>query len=81
MKTQFTPLRGFIPCIKVIAHSSFRRTDSRTYTSYFISDDQLVYSTDRNYSMLFNGGGVTIENFLKIFESKQLEYAESELLK
>jgi hypothetical protein len=80
MTTHFTPSKGFIPCIKIIARSSFRMTDDRTSSIYFISDDNLVYSGDRNYSMLFNGGGVTIDKFYKIFESKKHEYAISELI-
>lgn len=76
MEKEFSALhQTFIPFIKWVASSSFRRTDNRTSTGYFLSTDDLIYSTDRNYSMLKCGGGVTQNEFELIWAKLKDKYA------
>jgi len=78
MKKEFSALhQTFIPCVKWVASTSFRLTDNRTSTGYFLSTDGLIYSTDRNYSMLRGGGGVTQTEFEIIWSERSSEYDEA----
>ena len=66
MNTQFSAqLQKFIPIIKRLAVSSFRQTDARTSTTYFLSSDGMVHSTDRNYSALVTN--LTETDFIRSF--------------
>lgn len=61
----------------LIATSSFRPTDSRTATSYFIDTDGMVHSSDKNYSILFGNGPSTFEEFDKRWTAEAPKYAHA----
>jgi len=61
----------------MIASSSFRQTDSRTSTSYFIDTDGMVHSSDKNYSIIFGNGPSTFEEFDKRWNKEAPRYAHA----
>jgi len=79
MNTQFSAqLQKFIPIIKKLAVSSFRPTDARTSTTYFLSIDGMVHSTDRNYSALV--ANLTEADFIGSFSKLTKGYAIAYIL-
>ncbi|GAB1462275.1 hypothetical protein [Pedobacter sp.] len=80
MTTQFAAQKQqFISYIETVAHTSYRATDARTSTLYFLGDDDLVYSTDRNYSILGGGAGMPKNEFIEKFTELSKGYAIAEL--
>ena len=61
----------------LIASSSFRPTDSRTSTSYFIDTNGMVHSSDKNYSILFGNEPSTFEEFNKRWTAESPKYAHA----